>query len=347
MVLLIFLLILIGVLIGKIRVGNIKLGLAGVLMVSLLCGVTASLLDVSYNEEIFKFLSSFGTALFISVIGLNSGNIFLNVQKRKAFKAFIAGAFVVFIGTVCAALLFELVPKDILLGLFSGALTSTPALSSAQELCGIASAVAVGYGVSYVVGLLSIVLFVQIIRIPSSEPQTVYVDSRNDTNKKRVEMLVLLSAVITLGSLLGKVLPIGNTGGILVVGFVVGVILALKGVHVPEMEDCKNLGLVLFFVGAGFPAGMKMISNLSWKYFVCGLAISFCTVILGYFILRHLFRYSIADALTVLCGGMTSTPAIGVLQERNFIPNLSLYAMSYTGALFALILSVRLLYYLI
>ena len=50
-------------------------------------------------------------------------------------------------------------------GIFSGALTSTPAFSASKEAVAaeLESVVSVGYGIAYLYGVIGVVLFVQIV----------------------------------------------------------------------------------------------------------------------------------------------------------------------------------------
>lgn len=55
--------------------------------------------------------------------------------------------------------------KAILVGLLSGALTSTPAFSAAKDAVGpqYEDFVSVGYGIAYLFGVIGVVLFVQLV----------------------------------------------------------------------------------------------------------------------------------------------------------------------------------------
>ena len=79
----VFSVIVIGYCIGQIKIRNISLDLSGVLIVAILLGKILSgnlftngvknVLDLQAN---MKFLSSFGTSLFVSVIGITTGYTF-------------------------------------------------------------------------------------------------------------------------------------------------------------------------------------------------------------------------------------------------------------------------------
>ncbi|MDP1329396.1 hypothetical protein Q6280_27825, partial [Klebsiella pneumoniae] len=60
--------------------------------------------------------------------------------------------------TLAAMHYFDL-PADLAIGIFNGALTSTPGLAAAFEATG-SAVTAVGYGVAYPVGVIGVILFV-------------------------------------------------------------------------------------------------------------------------------------------------------------------------------------------
>ncbi len=351
-----FLLIFAGLLIGRIRVCKLSLGDSGVLGAALLFGsllgalrgevLTAALTD-QWMQTVCPFVSSLGTSLFIAVIGVDSGKAFCGDSPKRKWKAFFAGVCVVAIGAAAAGLLLfdHRLPETLLLGLFAGGMTSTPALSSACELAPSDPLPAAGYGMAYCLGLLTIVLFVQLACRQAYRPIRSFAPPvpAQEPGRRPVKPVLALSGVIVAGSFIGALLPLGATGGILLCGILTGVLLTRRKRRIPSMDALRRLGLVLFFVGAGVPAGRNLTQGLSLHWFLYGAVITACAVLLGYLAVRYLFRFSVLDSLAVLSGGMTSTPAIGMLRECDGDTDLSLYAMSYAGALIALLTAVRLL----
>lgn len=354
MIPLLFVLILVGLGVGRVKLCGVRFGLAGVLIISLLVGFLIGrytiLLDESFTSTC-NFLSSFGTVLFIAVIGLQAGETFTSVTGKKQWKALLGGVGIVMIGALAllvCLLIDHTIARDLLLGLFAGSMTSTPAMSAALDGYGSASSVAVGYGISYWIGLLSIVLFVQMFRLPYShhadrkkEEKEPSISVKTVQRCDLVESVMRLSASVLIGFILSNLLPIGNTGGVLVSALLIGFIIRKRGKRLCDLSTYKTLGLILFFIGNGITAGAQLIAGLSWCYFLYGGVISALAIGGGYLLLRFVFRFPTTDTLTILCGGMTSTPAIGVLQDRNRDVDLSLYTASYLGALIALLAFVR------
>lgn len=346
----VFALILLGLLVGKIKFFGVRLGLSCVLILSLLFGVftreSCAVSDIISND-VCSFLSSFGTALFISAIGLQSGTASFAAFGRKHVKAFACSLCIVIIGffsTLSIGVLDKSMPLDILVGLFSGSMTSTPAMSVGIELYGTASQVSLGYGMSYVVGLLGIVLFVQSFRLPYITicEQNSLLDHTMPASKSKCGSTVLwVSVSILAGMSIAFLLPIGNTGGMLISSLFLGYLSRKRNVEFPDLLAIKTWGLLLFFIGAGICAGRSISDGIYWNGILYSVGIASMSLGGGYFISRYLFKFSKVETLSILCGGMTSTPAIGILQERDRDIDLHLYSVAYIGALIAMILFVR------
>ncbi|HOI31489.1 MAG TPA: aspartate:alanine exchanger family transporter, partial [Bacteroidales bacterium] len=110
--------------------------------------------------EVFQKL---GLLLFIFTIGIQAGPGFFEVFRQYGHKLLV----LVFGLITSAALLtfgamvfFDL-PVDLAIGVFNGALTSTPGLAAAFEATG-SAVTAVGYGVAYPVGVIGVILFVNL-----------------------------------------------------------------------------------------------------------------------------------------------------------------------------------------
>ncbi len=329
----------VGILIGSVRIRRVGLSLAGVLCAALLCGAVFS--DcVDCHGEVLSFSTKLGLTLFVSCVALQAGQAFNRLNWRKAILSFVSGMLIVSLGGILILLFSRLLqtPSGISVGLFAGCLTSTPALAEATELFG--NAPAVGYALSYCFGLLLIVIFVQVMRGESTD----CFESVVKTNYKPIAPFLPILTVALIGNLINRLTPVSTTTGILIAGITFGILLLATKRSVPDLSQIRTLGLILFFVGTGFCAGGTIKDTFQWEWLSLGFVTSTGVVLIGYVFLRVLFRFDRMDALTVLCGGMTSTPAISVLHPgRDRLP---LYTVSYTGALCALLAWVKLFYYL-
>ena len=182
-----FVCIFLGLLIGRITIKGISLGSSGVFIIALIYGALFSShikstisqktkegqsIDISSNG--LKILENIGLIFFIGSVGFISGPSFIK-NLKKNFKSYIfVGLFVIAISTISCVIIFYIAKKDvknineftsIMVGIFSGALTSTPAFSAAKASVDaeFESVVTVGYGIAYIFGVLGVVLFVQII----------------------------------------------------------------------------------------------------------------------------------------------------------------------------------------
>ena len=156
-----------GYLLGKVRIGGITPGSSGVLIVSVIIGAALSTLGVGTGEAAgsFSLLSSLGTALFVSCIGLSAGSSFSLSAKRRGIMCLLIGA-----GTTLVAFLFILAisrvfetDRSVLLGILCGSLTTTPALSALSGIEGVSQPLAsAGYGAAYLFGVTVTVAAVQL-----------------------------------------------------------------------------------------------------------------------------------------------------------------------------------------
>ena len=164
-----------GYLIGNIKIGGGRLGVAAVLFTGLAFGA----LDT--NLKIPEIIFLLGLSLFVYSIGLNSGPAFFASYKKNGIRDFtFVMATVVFSGLIAATLfyLFNFSAATIT-GAYAGSTTNTPALagvvdyinnsfspSAAQALI---EASVVGYSYSYPMGVLgsiiAIVLMEKFLRI--------------------------------------------------------------------------------------------------------------------------------------------------------------------------------------
>ena len=95
----------------------------------------------------------------------------------------------------------------------------------------------------------------------------------------------------------------------------------------------------------GLKGGAAFIEKVNLGYLVLGALATLAALFTGWLLTAGIFKMKKTEGLSILCGGMTSTPAIGVLSQR-VNAELSLYTESYTGALLALVLFTRVLCYL-
>ena len=369
----------VGYAIGAIKIKGISLGSAGVLLAALLYGVLAYYVPsfrigdttvTLVNEAGFKVFSNIGTALFVTAVGYIAGPKFFRTMNKKSLSYIVMGVTVIATGALAAILMIYVfgVDKGMTVGLLTGGLTSTPGLSAAtegvsEELAGSATA---GYGIAYLYGVLGVVLFVQLlprilkvdiakeresfiaagkITLPESKVKTVKLDG-NDL----FPFFLAVAVGVIIGSLKipGINFSLGTSGGTLVSGLLFGHFGRIGKVELTVKKENLNLlrelGLVLFLIGAGVPGGVRFVSNLKLEYFLYGILLTTLPMLVGFILGKYVFKLSIFNNLGSITGGMTSTPALGALISTAGTDDVaSAYAATYPVALVCVVLASKLL----
>lgn len=151
----IFLIIIIGYLLGGIKIKGIGLDVSAILFVAMVFGY--------YGLKIPSDLKNIGLILFIFTIGFQAGPSFFETFRKDGKKLVTLTAVIVIssamVAVVCA-LIFDFGP-ELTGGLFAGGITSTPGLAALSELSKSENAT-IGYGVAYPFGVIGVVLFVKL-----------------------------------------------------------------------------------------------------------------------------------------------------------------------------------------
>jgi putative transport protein len=158
-----FLIIAVGILAGHIKIKGISLDASAVIFVALIFG--------HFGVMIPSEFSKIGIVLFIFTIGIQAGPGFFESFKSNGIKYIITAIVVVVSGallTIVFASIFNIDYK-IAVGLYNGALTSTPGLAAAIESTDSPLA-SIGYGIAYPFGVIGVILFVRLL------PRIMHVD---------------------------------------------------------------------------------------------------------------------------------------------------------------------------
>lgn len=159
-----------GLLLGSIRIGGMKLGVAGMLFSGLLLGHFGFTLD----PHLMAFLKEFGLVLFVFTVGLQLGPGFFNSLKNEGLKLNSIAVAVVLSGAGIAFGVGHVLNWDlgVMAGTLSGATTNTPSLGAAQQAMANvtdgarqSNLAAMAYAVCYPFGVLGIILAMVIIRL--------------------------------------------------------------------------------------------------------------------------------------------------------------------------------------
>jgi len=151
-----FLVILIGLAFGNLKIKGVGFGASGVLIVAMAAGYL-------YQFDPIHILADLGIVLFLLSVGLEAGPSFFRSFKKHG-KRFITNVLVL-LGvagvTTVSIIVLAGIPVGIGLGLFAGSFTSSPALVSALQF-GSEEDVIFGYGVAYPFGLLGVIVFISL-----------------------------------------------------------------------------------------------------------------------------------------------------------------------------------------
>ncbi len=398
----IFVIIALGLLLGRIEIKGISLGTAGVLLVSIVAGVIFFLcrdkaiyaltgevvcafkmggkeivLWGSKVKSTTELISNIGTAMFVTAVGLIAGPKFFRSFNKSMVAYLVMGVTIVSLGVGIAVLLTVIDPNmDIGMGagLLSGSLTSTPAFSAAKEAAETVSDklvnnVTAGYGIGYLYGVLGVVLFVQImpkiLKVDIAKERESFVAANTiqikEDGKKRWSIdefgFFPFFATVALGMLIGSVrIPIsstsyfkfGSSGGTLIAGLIVGHFGHFGKIDMKVSKQTLNffreLGLILFLVGAGIPGGVNFVGAFKWIYIVYGIIMATVPMVLGFVLGKFVFKLSIFNNLGSITGGMTSTPALGSLISVAGTDDVaSAYAATYPIALVLIVVASNLM----
>ncbi len=313
-----FIVLAVGYLFGAITIKGVSLGTAGVFLLAILFGWLITTIPKDWailgkfspeSSEGAKMVSwlggpimNIGLALFVGSVGFIAGpNFFKNLKKN--FKTYILlGAVIILVGTAVAVIctLITDYGPEFWSGVLSGALTSTPGFSAAQEAAkakevsdSIYALITVGHAIAYPFGVVGVVLFVQLV------PKFLKADMEKErsfisiatveheaekSGKKLFEIepfgFAAFGIAVICGALLGSItipltgkgfagpcFSLGSTGGILIMCLVFGHFgkigkISMK-IPASTLKVLKELGLALFLLGAGVEGGVELVTAIS------------------------------------------------------------------------------------
>ncbi len=329
--------------------------------------------EVAYVDNALKIIETLGLILFVTAVGFIAGPKFFG-NLKKNFKSYILLGLVIIVAGGLSAIgciylgraLGETNTAEftaMIVGLLSGSLTSTPAFSAAKDTVAAeyVNAVSVGHGIAYIFGVIGVVLFVQLVpkfMKANMEEERAKIAQIDDGSKKAYTGKLIdlddfgfaaFAIAAILGTLVGKfVVPVidfslTTTGGCLMVALVLGHFGRIGKISIMPKEQTlkifRELGLMLFLIGAGIPGGAEFVAMFDVMYFVYGVIMTIVPMIIGFLVAKYVVKLSLLNNLGSITGGMTSTPALGTLISTAGTEEVAAaYAATYPIALIAVVL---------
>ena len=185
-----------GLAIGKIKIFGISLGATFVFF----AGILAGHFGLVVNPDMLIVLQNFGLILFIYALGVQVGPGFFGSLKKGGFKLNMLATLLMLTGTLMMLILHWTTDISLadLMGLFSGAVTNTPMLGSAQqallqvspESINEANNMAMACAVGYPFGLIGMVVCVAILQKALAPRRNKKAVSRRSDNTFITEYIV-------------------------------------------------------------------------------------------------------------------------------------------------------------
>lgn len=434
---LLFLTVAIGLGLGEIKIRKISLGSSGALFVGLLFGWIISRIgesvldkgqDASGYEAAAKMLDNgvinsilFTAALvvFVAAVGLLAGKDIGIVIKKYGITFIIIGIIITFIGAgttyMASTFIKDSNPYEVV-GIYTGALTSSPGLAAALETAEkhaleemekqntlfdvknkfdeysmefscitleepgnklltmketfvqrAVAGVGVGHAIGYPFGLIVVILAINFLpimfRINIDEEKRKYsleMNSRGRGSKSEEApegkgfSVLAFSLTCILGFALGTLtirmgflgdFTLGVTGGVLIAALILGFFGKVGPVSFrmdPKiLAVVRELGLAFFLAIVGLKYGFMTVETLLGSgatLALVSLGVTFISLMSGFLLGRYVFKLNWIMLSGALCGGMTSTPGLGVCIDtlKSDDPAAG-YGATYPFALFGMI----------
>lgn len=237
---------------GKIRIGGVSLGVAGVLFIGLLLGH----FKLSVDHHVLEFVREFGLIIFVYTLGLQIGPGFFGSLRARGLMLNGFAAAIVLLGAVVAVVLIRSDSLDLAagVGLLSGATTNTPSLAAAQQALkqvgatdGAAAVQGLAYAVAYPFGIVGIILTMVLVRTLFRVDVKAEVAAAEAAHAPTRPKPATRNFEVRNPNLVGR--PLGKVPGLAGSGVVVSRFSRGGVVEVAKPETLLRLGDILHAVG--------------------------------------------------------------------------------------------------
>ncbi|WDB49952.1 putative transporter [Escherichia albertii] len=164
----------VGLFIGNVKFRGVGLGIGGVLFGGIIVGHFVSQAGMTLSSDMLHVIQEFGLILFVYTIGIQVGPGFFASLRVSGLRLNLFAIMIVVIGGLVTALLHKLfnIPLPVVLGIFSGAVTNTPALGAGQQILRdlgtpmeMVDQMGMSYAMAYPFGICGILFTMWLLRV--------------------------------------------------------------------------------------------------------------------------------------------------------------------------------------
>lgn len=164
----------VGLWLGNIKIRGVGFGIGGVLFGGVFVGHFADQLGWVLSADMLHFIQEFGLILFVYTIGIQVGPGFFASLRVSGLRLNLFAFGIVVMGGLVTAILHKLfaIPLPVVLGIFSGAVTNTPALGAGQQIlrdlgipADVVDQMGMSYAMAYPFGICGILLSMWLVRV--------------------------------------------------------------------------------------------------------------------------------------------------------------------------------------
>ena len=366
---LIFLAIATGLLIGKIKIGNFSLGVSGGIFSGIVIGYFAEAWAKSVQEGALGYASAasvlktgvvsnlfftFFLMLFLVSIGMKVGGSIGAIFKKYGAKFVVIGVMIPAISMIVSIVAYHFVLKGTpsvtefeTIGMFAGAMTSTPAYGTALDAAGsvvsgdaleaASSAISLGYTVAFPIGVLVIVLMISLLPklfgIDVAAEKLAYEKELSESAGAEKKLkdgpldFMVIALVAVIGILIGNIkIPLGSfgtfslgaAGGILVSALVFSYIGKIGPVNFRMDQKALGVlyqtGLTFFMAVVGLRYGYVVVNSLmgsGLQLAITAIFVEGISVLVAFIVGHKVFKINWIILSGAIAGGCTSAPGLG------------------------------------
>ncbi|EKM8844728.1 putative transporter [Escherichia coli] len=163
-----------GLFIGNVKFRGVGLGIGGVLFGGIIVGHFVSQAGMTLSSDMLHVIQEFGLILFVYTIGIQVGPGFFASLRVSGLRLNLFAVLIVIIGGLVTAILHKLfdIPLPVVLGIFSGAVTNTPALGAGQQILrdlgtpmAMVDQMGMSYAMAYPFGICGILFTMWMLRV--------------------------------------------------------------------------------------------------------------------------------------------------------------------------------------